>query len=316
MSANNGRPTPAQALPAPQGAARSVDLTADNLDLATQLTAIAAWSRSPDVYAVTLSALPAAARQYPVDLAALTSLAWRYDCFPKPLVALLDHTLSPTTLALTTVATHRVAAPNYRFSVPALDAAGTLPLAGIARALGRLPHAIGTYLALTGDTIGRADALALGLVTHTLAYDAFPHINAGLSDSQPVDPLLDDLQADLQANPGSPTLLDHAPAIARCFSASTLDAILTALANEAAPHATWAQTVHTSLSQRPKETCATVLRLLTDAKSADVRNALILSHTVATHRTAYEASDDTQLFLKKNATLTLPERSEIAIGRF
>jgi enoyl-CoA hydratase/carnithine racemase len=312
MSTKNGSPLQAPAALPPSSAARKVNLTAAPLDLAAQLAAVSDWSRSPDVYAVIVSAMAPAPPPGPVDLTALARLAWRYDCFPKPLVALLDHLVSPTALTLTTVATHRVAAPSYRFSVPALETADALPLGGIARALARLPHAIGTYLALTGEPIGRADALALGLVTHTVPYDAVPPISAGLTESQPVDPLLDGLQSD----PGSPTLLGHAPAIARCFSQPTSEAILAALSQETGPHADWAQGAHNALSGRPGETHAVTLRFMRDAAALDVRGALILSHTVATHRAAYGASGDTQLFLKKNAALALPERSEIAIGRF
>ena len=78
-----------------------------------------------------------------------------------------------------------------------------------------MPDAIGMYLALTGRSIGRADAYRLGLATHCIPAGRFGEIRAGLADADTVDPLLDDRHED----PGPGELEPLRAVIARCFSA-------------------------------------------------------------------------------------------------
>ncbi len=116
---------------------------------------------------------------------------WRLDCFPKPLVALLDGPLTPTDIGATAFGTHRVAGENYRFGLSKPDDRTCLPLAGVAHALARLPEALAAEMMFGGRILDRAEAFAAGLVTHCVAADEFPAIIAALADGQPVDPLLD-----------------------------------------------------------------------------------------------------------------------------
>ena len=48
------------------------------------------------------------------------------------------------------------------------------------------------YLALTGRSVGRADAYRLGLVTHCIPAARFAEIRGAVADADPVDPVLDD----------------------------------------------------------------------------------------------------------------------------
>ena len=75
-------------------------------------------------------------------------------------------------------------------------AIGLFPDVGAAWVLSRLPDAIGMYLGLTGRSIGRADAYALGLLTHCIPAQHFEEIKAALIDTWPVDPLLDERHVD------------------------------------------------------------------------------------------------------------------------
>ena len=183
------------------GAARMVDLCESahsGFDVALT-THARQWARSPDVYALVMQLIPKrlpAVTQSNLPLTqihALLQLYWRLDCFPKPLVALLDAPLDAATAGLTSFGTHRVAGENYRFT---LRPDNGIPAAGIAYALARTPSALTMDLALAGHSLNRAEAWAAGLVTHCIPASAFPAIVAALADGQPVDPLLDGLHED------------------------------------------------------------------------------------------------------------------------
>ena len=100
-----------------------------------------------------------------------------------------------------------------------------------------MPDEIGMYLALTGRSIGRADAYRLGLVTHCIPAARFAEIHAGLRVADPVDPLLDDRHVD----PGPAELDALRPVIARCFSADTVEGIVARLRAERGDGAPWAR---------------------------------------------------------------------------
>ena len=276
------------------------------------------WAASPELYAVILRANAAPARIGSTareDLAALTRLAWRFECFPKPLVALIDTHISFAALTLTQFTTHRVGGAAYRFAVPTLSARGGLPLAGIAHTLARLPGATGMYLAMSGHTIGPADALALGLLTHTIADANYPDIIAALADALPIDPLLDAYPPD----PAGPSLAPHRAAIARCFSAASPDGIATALAAERGANAAWARDTLSALGTKSGTELAVTHRLISEASQLDVRASLHLSHSIALQLHAAGAQNPPPLdilFAATNTDFLLPARSELVFGRF
>ncbi len=162
------------------------------------------WARSPEIYALILELSSARSlihshRTSPLaKIHDLLQLYWRLDCFPKPLISLLNAPLDAATAGLTTFGTHRVAGESYRFSV---CPGNGIPAAGVAYALARAPSALARELVLTGRSLARDEAWAAGLVTHCIPSSAFPEIVAALADGQPVDPLLDGLHEDPSPQP-------------------------------------------------------------------------------------------------------------------
>ena len=143
-----------------------------------------------------------------------------------------------------------------------------------------MPDQIGTYLGLTGAHVGRADALALGLVTHCIDADHFDAIRAGLADADPVDPLLDERHVP----PGAPDageLHQLRSAIARCFGGATIEEILSALAAETGPARDWAQACAATLAKRPPMSLKITLRQLRSAARADLKAALEMEYRMA-----------------------------------
>ena len=161
--------------------------------------------------------LPAARK----GLADELTLCWIAECLSKPTISLIDGRVMGTGVGITLYNTHRVAGENYRFAMPETQI-GYFPDCGVAHAFARLPHGLGFYLGLTGREIGRADALALGLVTHCIPAGRFAEIEAHLAEADPVDPVLDTRHVD----PGPSPLMAEAATIARFFQADNLTQIL------------------------------------------------------------------------------------------
>ena len=85
------------------------------------------------------------------------ALVWRAECFTKPTVALIDGAVIGGGNEISRFGTHRVAGENYRFAMPETGL-GLFPNNGLAHTFARMPKDIGMYLALTGDSVGPADA--------------------------------------------------------------------------------------------------------------------------------------------------------------
>ena len=253
--------------------------------------ALLAWfprfSRDPGVYAVAIrSASPkafsagsdvrevAALGRGDMEAARQTfrdeyALNWRLECFSKPTVSLMDGIVMGGGVGISLYGTHRVAGERYRFAMPETKI-GLFPDVGVCHALSRMPDEMGMYLGLTGRMIGRADAYALGLVTHCIEAGLFDEITAGLADTQPVDPLLDNRHAD----PGAAGHQDLREVIARCFSAASVAEIVARLENETGRNAEWAKTVAAELKQLSPLSLVVTHRHIRESGTRDLRQVL------------------------------------------
>lgn len=255
---------------------------------------LAKSARDPDVYVVILRAaegrafcaggdlrelahlaatdMPAARR----SLAEEYALNWRLECFSKPHVALMNGLVVGSGVGLSLYGTHRVAGPNYRFAMPE-TAIGLFPDDGVIWSFARMPGQIGAYLALTGRRVERADALALGLVTHCVPAAAFADIEARLALAEPVDLILDGLHQD----PGPGTIAAVCAVIDRCFSGATVSGILSQLRAEQGAYADWALAVATELMTRSPVSLMLALRHLRAAAAMDLRQTLMMDYRLA-----------------------------------
>jgi enoyl-CoA hydratase len=225
---------------------------------------------------------PVAARAH---MRAAYTLTWALDCFTKPAVPLIDGAVSGAGAGLSVFGTHKVAGRGYRFSMPG-PAIGWFPDHGMSHVFSRMPDAIGTYLALTGAAIGRADAYRLGLLTQCIDADKYNHIARCLSDADCVDPLLDDLHIDA----GVGELEPRRETIARCFSADTVQEMAARLRAVTGTHAAWAGEVAGKLMELDPVAAAITLRLLREARGLDLRQTLMLDYRIASRLLAARAS--------------------------
>lgn len=203
-------------------------------------------------------------------------LIWQLECFVKPTVSMIDGIVMGSGVGLSIFGTHRLAGPKYKFAMPE-TAIGFFPDVGVAHVLSRLPDEIGLYLGLSGHTIGRSDAYALGLATHALSSEAFETVAAELADAQPVDPLVDGLHQD----PGPSELVDRGPLIRHCFSAVSPVEILKRLSAVSEEDKDWAQGVMETLEARAPLAVAVTLEFLRQARDWDLRQTLIMDYRLA-----------------------------------
>jgi enoyl-CoA hydratase len=157
----------------------------------------------------------------------LNTLIKRY---PKPYVALIDGIVMGGGVGVSLHGSHRVAGERYLFAMPEVGI-GFFPDVGATYALPRLPGRTGTYMALTGERLRTADALALGLATHAAKSKAMPALGDALTAGEPLEAAL----AAAAHDPGPAPLDLHRTLIDRCFSAESVAAILACL-DEAERH--------------------------------------------------------------------------------
>ncbi len=289
-----------------RGAAASIVLTRPQAlnaltdDMRTQIAnAMPGFSRDPMIYGMVIRADGDKAFCAGGDVRQLVGLAktdmtaarrsfadeyrlnWRLECFSKPTVSLINGAVMGSGVGLTLYGTHRVAGADYQFAMPEV-AIGLFPDVGVSHHLARLPHEIGTYLALTGAPIGRADAFALGLVTHCIDASHFDQIHAAMADADPVDAKLDPLHVD----PGPSHLLPRASVIAPWFAGDDAQEIVNRVrvaAESDGPMAAFAQeTLSTLMARSPLSLCVT-LRHLRQATDFDLRETLMADYTCAFH---------------------------------
>ncbi|MYZ46697.1 enoyl-CoA hydratase/isomerase family protein [Rhizobiales bacterium L72] len=113
----------------------------------------------------------------------------RIRTYPKPYLALVDGIAMGGGAGISINGRYRVAGPNIRFAMPEV-AIGLVPDIGSSHFLPRLPGEIGTYLALTGTRIGRADCLYCGLSTHAADPARFDAILDALAGGEAAEAVL------------------------------------------------------------------------------------------------------------------------------
>lgn len=151
----------------------------------------------------------------------------RIKRYPKPYVALIDGIVMGGGVGVSLHGTHRVAGDRYLFAMPEVGI-GFFPDVGATYALPRRPGESGTYLALTGERVRAADALALKLATHAIPSIAMADVKEALIAGEPIEDLLRQASSD----PGPAPLEPHRATIERCFSADSVPAILDRLGQD------------------------------------------------------------------------------------
>lgn len=211
---------------------------------------LAAWQEDPRVHAVVIRGAGERAFCAGGDVRAvwqagrdgdpLTEVFFREEyrlnrlihTFAKPYVALIDGITMGGGVGVSVHGSHRVAGDRTLLAMPEVGI-GLFPDVGGTYFLPRLPDRLGLFLALTGWRLNAADAIFCGLATDYVPSERMAALADALADvdwaSAGAEALVDRTIERFKAEPAAPELAAHAELIARCFSASSVEAILAAL---------------------------------------------------------------------------------------
>jgi len=203
---------------------------------------------------------------------------WVLEKFIRPNVPLINGLAFGGGIGISLLGTHCVAGEGYRFAMPQVGI-GFLPDIGGTYFLSRLFGWMGTYLALTGASIGPADAHRLRLVTHYIPSTFFGVIKDAVADNHPIDKLLDGLHQD----PGEGELVRLTPAIDRIFSAPSVEEVLERLDAEQGTYETWAKETAATLRQKSPTSLKIGFQQMQRGKFLTLAEALKLEFRLASH---------------------------------
>ncbi len=200
----------------------------------------------------------------------------RIKTYPKPYVALVDGIVMGGGVGVSLHGTFRVAGDRWLFAMPEVGI-GFFPDVGGTYALPRLPGATGIWLALTGARIRRADAVALGLATHSVPSASMDALREALIAGEDVEAAIARFATAAEPAP-------HAPSravINRCFSAPTVPEILARLDAEAPQSDFAAEAAATMRTKSPTSLRLTHEQMLRGAK-LDFASAMKLEYRMVT----------------------------------
>lgn len=209
----------------------------------------------------------------------LNTFVFRY---PKPYVALIDGVVMGGGVGVSIHGSHRVMTENALFAMPETGI-GLFPDVGATYFLPRLRGKAGLYLGLTGARIVAADALCLGLATHTVAGDALQALDKTLLAAdlgEDAHGSIDRLLADCTADLGPAPLARHQAAIDRCFDAGSVEEIVDKLEAEGSE---FAQETLAALAQKSPTSLKVTFRQLTEYGARGFEEAMALEYRLAMH---------------------------------
>jgi len=180
--------------------------------------------------------------------------------YEKPFVAVMDGITMGGGVGLAGHAAHRIVTERSRIAMPETGI-GYLPDVGGTWLLPRAPGEIGTYLGLTGEPVGPADAMFCRLADALVPSAVLPDLIDTLVALDP-DAGHDgvrDVIARFAQDPGPPPLGAHRALIDRCFAFDMVDEILSALDADGSDFA--AATRKTLLTKAPSSLVLTLCLL-------------------------------------------------------
>lgn len=193
----------------------------------------------------------------------------RIKTYPKPYVALVDGIVMGGGVGISLHGSHRIAGDRYLFAMPEVGI-GFFPDVGATWALPRLPGAFGNFLALTGERIGAADALSVGLATHGVPSDRMAELADALTSRAALD---DILAGSTIARPPGPLQAESA-AIADAFGAASPLAVIERLNALAARGSAFAGKLVQTLATKSPTSVAIAHEQMRRGKDLDFAEAM------------------------------------------
>jgi enoyl-CoA hydratase len=190
--------------------------------------------------------------------------------FPKPYIAFMDGITMGGGVGVSAHGSHRIVTERTKIAMPEVGI-GFVPDVGGTWLLTRKPGGIGAYLALTGETIGAADAIAASLADRIVAAADLPALRTALAQADPaaLEPVFDRFALALPIGP----VEQHRAVIDRTLGRGPIAAILDALDGDGSDFA--AATARTIRAKSPTSV-KLALRLLAFARGAPSLEACLV----------------------------------------
>lgn len=213
------------------------------LDMAVTMTALLhSWATDPDVGVVLIDgagerglcaggdirALYDAAKSGDSLPANFWSTEYHLDLliarYPKPVIVIMDGLVMGGGVGLSAHASHRVVTERSAVAMPEVGI-GFFPDVGASFPLARSPGYAGTYMALTGERLGAADAIYCGLADIHVAAARLPKLPEALADCRASAEVRARIEAISDA-PAPGRLAAARPWIDACFGADDVETIV------------------------------------------------------------------------------------------
>ena len=178
----------------------------------------------------------------------------------KPYIALMDGITMGGGVGLSAHGAIRIVTERTRMSMPETGI-GFFPDIGASWLLSHAPGELGTYLGLTGESFGGADAINAGLADHFVESSNLPHLVTALA-GLPATADVESVRAAVEgfAQHVTPLLAAHRTDIDIAFAHDTVEAIIAALGKSAAIE--FAQQTLDILARKSPTSLKVTLRLL------------------------------------------------------
>jgi enoyl-CoA hydratase len=202
------------------------------------------------------------------------------EAYSKPYVAFMDGIVMGGGVGLACHGSHRIVTEKTRIGMPEVSL-GFFPDVGGSWLLSRAPGEVGTYLALTGQTVNGADAIYAGLADAFVLSEKWPALRHALCQA-PCDAMQNDVRAIIDQSKMSVdagVLASDRQLIDRLFAFDTVEEIIFALANDSSE---FAKTSLTTIRDKSPSGLKVTLRLLRQArKLASLKQALVHEYRAA-----------------------------------
>lgn len=202
-------------------------------------------------------------------------------------------------VGLSVHAPFRIATDRTRVAMPETSI-GFFPDVGGSFFLPRLEGSIGTYLALTSKQLSGVDAYYTGLATHYIHHTTLPSLTARLGELEfgdydtlttrlsLINETIGEFSSSLPYDQPMGIAGNKREAIDRCFSHSTMEAIIQALkAEEGEELKSWAETTLEELSQRSPTSLKVTLRQMRIGKRWNISETFQREFHLATRMIAH-----------------------------
>jgi enoyl-CoA hydratase len=151
--------------------------------------------------------------------------------YPKPYIALIDGVVMGGGVGVSIHGSHRVVTERTLFAMPETGI-GLFPDIGASWFLPRCSGETGMYLGLTGYRMRAADCLYAGIGDVYVPSENLAAVIDALAYTTSDDDVIGAVLAQYSTDPGPNKLSEHQAAINRCFSATSVEAIIARLAAE------------------------------------------------------------------------------------